>query len=300
MKIALKIVSIVGLVIWTACCFFGLFFATDGNYMVTVSVTLLFAVAMFLSYFLMRKMQDKSATQGNRDRAKTVGLIMLAIYVIASVCSAFYINHLVKSFNCKEEIQRRAANAINELNVTFSEDAGPNSYRAWVDEEKGRYERHLMNHPEEVGNNSIEKELADFESTLLPEDYEVLEANVNETTEQIKASVVDGWYIPTLLTRLKELQNKPLWEEQVVDYSTAHEYTKYDSFDKEIVSSEDCKSLTDELTHADFNISSIAILIVLALQLIILLGYLMSLKTGGKNDKIVTSDQGSMRSWSSK
>jgi hypothetical protein len=37
----------------------------------------------------------------------------------------------------------------------------------------------------------------------------------------------------------------------------------------------------------------------LALQVIILLGYLLGLKTGGKNDKIVTDDHGSIRSWSS-
>jgi ABC-type multidrug transport system fused ATPase/permease subunit len=297
LKLVFMIISIIGLLFWTVCCFLGLYFATDGKLMIAIPVALVIALALFFSYLLMLKMQDKSATQGNRDRAKTLGIIMLCVYAVVTVCSAFYINHLVKTYDSKSDIQRTAAAAIEELDVTFSEDANTeNSYRDYVYTELGRYKRHVRVNPESITTDTTLL-WPKFNESLLENGYQNLETTVNETTSQIRASVVDGWYLPTLLTRLKELERKTEWEEKVVEFSKNHEYTQDDPFVP--VSTVSSANLSDPLTHADFKVSIPAILIMLALQVIILLGYLLGLKTGGKNDKIITNDHGSMRSWSS-
>lgn len=298
MKIALKIVGIIGLLFWTACCFLGVYFATDGKLVIAIPVTLLIGVALFLSYLLMLKLQDRAVTQGNRDRAKTTGIIMLCVYIVATLCSAYYINHLVKTYENKESIQNIAASAIEELNVTFDTIGADNSYRDWVRAELRDYKRNVRL---KVNNGTITTDTTllwtKFNGSLLDNGYKNLETTVNETTAQVNASVVDAWYLPTLLTRLKELERKKAWEDEAIEYSKGHEYTQDDPFAP--VSHIDCANLSNPLTQDNFKVSIPAILIMLALQVIILLAYLLGLKTGGKNDKIVTDDHGSTRSWSS-
>lgn len=298
MKIALKIVGIIGLLFWTACCFLGVYFATDGKLVIAIPVTLLIGVALFLSYLLMLKLQDRAVTQGNRDRAKTTGIIMLCVYIVATLCSAYYINHLVKTYENKESIQNIAASAIKELNVTFDPNETDNSYRDWVKKELRAYQRNTRI---KVNNGTITTDTTllwtKFNGSLLDNGYKNLETTVNETTAQVNASVVDAWYLPTLLTRLKELERKKAWEDEAIEYSKGHEYTQDDPFTP--VSRIDCANLSNPLTQDNFKVSIPAILIMIALQVIILLAYLLGLKTGGKNDKIVTDDHGSTRSWSS-
>ena len=53
LKLVFLIVSLIGLLFWTACCFLGLYFATDGKLMVAIPVTLIIALALFFSYLLM-------------------------------------------------------------------------------------------------------------------------------------------------------------------------------------------------------------------------------------------------------
>lgn len=298
MKIALKIVGIIGLLFWTACCFLGVYFATDGKLVIAIPVTLLIGVALFLSYLLMLKLQDRAVTQGNRDRAKTTGIIMLCVYIVATLCSAYYINHLVKTYENKESIQNIAASAIKELNVTFDTIGADNSYRDWVRAELRDYKRNVRL---KVNNGTITTDTTllwtKFNGSLLDNGYKNLETTVNETTAQVNASVVEAWYLPTLLTRLKELERKKAWEDEAIEYSKGHEYTQDDPFTP--VSRIDCANLSNPLTQDNFKVSIPAILIMIALQVIILLAYLLGLKTGGKNDKIVTDDHGSTRSWSS-
>lgn len=298
MKIALKIVGIIGLLFWTACCFLGVYFATDGKLVIAIPVTLLIGVALFLSYLLMLKLQDRAVTQGNRDRAKTTGIIMLCVYIVATLCSAYYINHLVKTYENKESIQGIAASAIEELNVTFDTIGADNSYRDWVRAELRDYKRNVRL---KVNNGTITTDTTllwtKFNGSLLDNGYKNLETMVNATTAQVNASVVEAWYLPTLLTRLKELERKKAWEDEAIEYSKGHEYTQDDPFTP--VSRIDCANLSNPLTQDNFKVSIPAILIMIALQVIILLAYLLGLKTGGKNDKIVTDDHGSTRSWSS-
>lgn len=295
LKLVFLIVSLIGLLFWTACCFLGLYFATDGKLMVAIPVTLIIALALFFSYLLMLKLQDKNATQGNNDRAKTVSIVMICVYAVATICSAYYINHLVKTYDSKADIQRTAATAIEELEVTFSDDANTeNSYRDWVYTELERYKRHVRVNSE---NFTTDTTLLwpKFKESLLENGYQNLETTVNENTRQIRASVVDTWYLFSLLTRLKDLERKAEWEEAVVEFSKNHEYTQNEPFAP--VSTVSTANLSTPLTQDNFKVSVPAILIMVALQVIILLGYLLGLKTGGKNDKIVTTDHGSIRTW---
>lgn len=311
MKKALKIVSIVGLLFWMACCYLGLFFAT-GNYLITIVVTLLIGVAMFLSYLLMLKLQDKGATQGNRDRARASGLAMLGVYVVASLVSAFYINHLVKTFEYKEEIQNEAKEAVNELRVTFNKEKDnpvANSYRDWVNKRVGD----LVTHLEAIDYEGKTYTLAEtFAKNLLGTaeggnsegGYENKESEVNMALDDIQRHVVDNWNMFYVLGDLKELGNKETWEKDVEKFSKPESYNDLAESAKDVLN-QPFKPLQDhpapditKLTQATFSISGMAILFIVALQIIILLGYLLGMKTGGGRDKIVTSDTGATRSWS--
>ena len=301
MKTALKIVSIVGLLFWTACCFFGLFFASKGNWTMAIPITLLLGVALFVSYLIMLKMQDKGLVQGDRDRARTTGIIMLCVYIIATLISAFYVNHFIKTFESKDEIRAKVAPAVDELKVTFDQSGDVRgSYLNWVEAAAGSYATYLENNPT---GGSIDTEIANFEDALLGneagsgEDFASLAANVNERLKSIENVVVDRWWITLLLQRIEELQTqKPVWEGKVLEFSKKHEYAVTD-LPYELQSKHNYADITAPLTDANFKVSGTSILIMVALQVLILLGYLLSLKTGGKQGKIVTDDRGSLRSW---
>lgn len=314
MKIALKIVSIIGLIFWTICCFFGMFFAFNGNYVIAIPLTLLVGVALFLSYLLMLKMQDKSATQGNRDRARTIGFIMLGVYVVATICSAYYINHIVKTMECKDEVRAKVSPALDELALTFDMVCDENnctsdkigSYLNWVSAAAASYAMHLE---AEGTSGNVDSQVANFRDRLLgtetgsESDFYSLAKTVNGEIVSIKNIVVDRWWLPTLYDRLNELQTKKKsdWESKVVEFSEKDEFAKTD-YPYQLKSENNFSDteLTDFLTQDNFKVSGTAILIMVALQVLILLGYLLGLKTGGKNDKIVTDEHGSTRSWSSR
>lgn len=310
MKIALKIVGIIGLVLWTACCFFGLFYSVNGLWLPTIVITLLIAVALFLSYLLMLKMQDTSATMGNRDRAKRTGIIMLCVYVLASLVSAFYINHFIRTFECKDEIRAKVGPALDELNLTFDYVDGTDtiysdkvgSYLNWVGGALDSYKIHL----EAVGTNGYEdtqisqlKDRLTGKDSESDSDYYTLAYEVKEKLGSIQNVVIDRWWITLVFQRLNELQTqKSLWESKVLEFSQRDEWAKTNhAF--QLQSNHNYNDLTAPLTQTGFKVSGLSILIIVVLQVIILLGYLLGLKSGGKNDKIITDDHGSIRSWSS-
>lgn len=311
MKTALKIVSIVGLLFWTACCYLGMFYATEGNYAVAICVTLLIAVALFLSYLLMLKMQDKGLVQGNRDRARTTGIIMLGVYIVATLCSAFFVNHFVKSFDGKETIQNEAKLSVDELKTTFNEENDnlvPNSYRNWVNDQTSALGIHLSDINYE---GTITETQSEFSKKMLGTTgdqntpcYANLEQQVNDELFRIENAVVNAWNPFNALQCLKQLRNKSNWEAQVVEFSKPESHDNLMDFEKHVlktpfnpVQDHDAPSIAP-LTEANFSVTGISILIMVALQILILLGYLLSLRTGGGRDKIATSETGSIRSWS--
>lgn len=298
LRLVLKIVGSAGIALWLVCCFFGLFFATNGNPIIAWPITLLIGVLLFLSFFLMLKMQDKETRLMDAKRAKTMEWVWLGVYLVVMLFSAYYVNHLVRTYEYREEIREQASNAINELEITFSADETVDySYREWVSQELTRFQMHVEDNPEEYqGDHDLL--WISFEESLLYKGYENLESRINGCLGQVKASVVDNWYLPTVLQRLTELTQKDEWERQVVEFSRGHSYTKDDPYQP--VSNYNCYGITDGLIHPSFSFSFMSILIIVAIQLMILLGYLISLKSGGGQDKIQTSDDGAIRSWSNK
>lgn len=315
MKIALKIVSIIGLLFWTACCFFGMLYAFNGRLEIAIPLALLVGVALFLSYLVMLKMQDKNATQGNRDRAKTMSFIMLGVYVVAAICSAFYINHLVKVENeYKEETKENAELAIKELQTVFGNENTADSYMHYVQESAlPTYGTQLM---QVSGQSALtqkdEDDMYELETWLLGTDQYASKESFSELQKTVvqkmtqTSGAVKNWNVFTsvsVLGRLKELiGSKPEYEAQLLSWVKSREKEAYPFLHDEpfvYVPKEDCSNLLENVTHASFGISITAILIMVALQVIILLGFLLGMKTGGKPDKIVTSEKGSTRSWPS-
>lgn len=302
MKTALKIVSIVGLLFWITCCFFGLFFVSKGTWVIAISIALLLGVALFVSYLIMLKMQDKDITQGNRDRARVTGIIMLCAYIVATLVSAYYVNHFVKTFEQKKDIRKKVGPAINELKVTFDQSGKvKGSYLEWVESAAGSYKTHLENNPT---GGAIDTEVTDFKDALLgnnagsENNFESLAVKVNESLVDIENVIIDRWWIPTLLQRIDELQTqKQEWEEKVVEFSKKHEYAVTD-LPYQLQSKHNYSNISEPLTDANFKVTGTSLIVMIALQVIILLGYLLGMKTGGGRDKIVTSETGSIRSWS--
>lgn len=317
MKIALKIVGIIGLLFWTVCCFFGMLYAFNGRLELAIPLTLLIAVALFLSYLLMLKLQDRAVTQGNRDRAKTTGIIMLCVYIVATLCSAFYINHLVKVENeYKKDTKTNAELAIKELETLFGDKKTADSYEHYIygdSKALATYETQLKGNS---GQNSLSKkdesDMEELENWLLGTDQETSKESFVELKKTVEKELknpkkaINKWNVfnsATVMRYLKELvSNKPKYEKQLMTWVKSREDEKYPFLQEEPFNYQpqvDCSNLLDKVTQPDFKVSITAILIMIALQVIILLAYLLGLKTGGKNDKIVTDDHGSTRSWSS-
>ncbi len=311
LKLVLMIVSIIGLLFWTACCFLGMLYAFDGRLEIAIPLTLLLAVALFLSYLLMLKTQDKNATQGNRDRAKTLGVVMIAVYAVATLVSAFYINHLVKVENeYKKETKDNATLAIKELETEFGDAETAGSYEHYIyNTAIPTFETQLnlnMTANDSTDLELLEKWLLGIDQFASSGSFSELREAVEKETKKMK-NAVKKWNVfnsVSVLRQLKELiENKPKQEEQLKAWVKSREKEEYPflhdepyEFSPEV----DCTHLLDQVTHSSFKVSLVAILIMLALQVVILLGYLLGIKTGGKNDKIVTSDTGSTRSWPSR
>ena len=321
MKTALKIVGLVGLVLWTACCFFGLFYATNGNWLPAIVFTLLLAVALFLSYLLMLKMQDSNVTMGNRDRAKRTGIIMLCVYIIASLVSAFYINHLVKTeIDEKDQVKAQALQAVNELKTFFNTDTETEGNYRWYVESIAlpTYETKWLEKNEGMSTEShqYESDMEDFESYLLgisdsgnSDAFNGMEKTVNKDVKTME-KVFKNWNVFTSPAAIKQLQHlekqKPEYEKWLSDWAKSREDEKYEEYpflrDEErfmVSPTVSCTDIAAPLAKTGFKVSGPAILIIIGLQVVILLGYLLGLKSGGKNDKIITDDHGSIRSWSS-
>lgn len=302
MKTALKIVSIVGLLFWITCCFFGLFFVSKGHWEIAIPVALLLGVALFVSYLIMLKMQDKGLVQGNRDRARVTGIIMLCAYIVATLVSAYYVNHFVKTFEYKDNIRAKVKPAINELMVTFDTTGNvEGSYLKWVEAAAGSYRNQLKLYPPEVGDTSTA--IKNFYAVLKGtepgsvENFMNFADTVNSSLSSIEYVVIDHWLITSLWQRIHELEyEKQRWENKVLEFSKKDKYAETD-YPYQLQSKHDCSNISEPLTDANFKVTGTSLIVMIALQVIILLGYLLSLKTGGKQGKIVTDEHGSLRSW---
>lgn len=297
LKLVLKIVGAIGIAFWTACCFLGLFFASDGNMMVAIPITLIIAVLLFLSYFLMMKFQDKDTRQGNAKNAKTLELVFLAVYLVVMVCSAYYVNHIVKvETEYKDQVRNDALQAIEELSITFDNeeyDFSQKSYRQYVDDQTNSYITQLKKEDAYRGDN--DPKVSDFTEYMLgngqhrddDDNYSNLEMEVNDKLDMIYNGVYD-WNIFSVLPMLHDLEiYKPIWEEKLMEYSRAKESEEYPFLAEEpfrggeYYSDYDCYGLSEPLTHANFQISGKTVLITVVLQIVILLAYLLFIKWGG-------------------
>lgn len=311
LKLVLKIVGAIGIAFWIACCFLGLFFASDGNMLVAIPVTLVIAVLLFLSYFLMIKFQDKETRQGNAKNAKTLELVFLTVYLVVMVFSAYYVNHIVKvETEYKDQVRNEARQAIEELKITFDNkeyDFSQKSYRQYVDDQTNSYITQLKKEGSYKGDK--DPKIYDFIEYMIGygqhenDDYNYLnlEKEVNDKLEMIYKGVY-YWKMFSVLPFLHDLEvYKPIWEENLMEYSRAKESEKYPFLAEEpfrggeYYSEYDCHGLSEPLTRTSSQISGMTILIIVVLQIVILLAYLLFIKWGGTRRGPKPSDN--IRHW---
>lgn len=305
LRLVLKIVGALGIAFWLVCCFLGLFYASDGNSLVAFPVTFFIGVLLFLSYFLMMRFQDKDTRQGNAKNAKTQELVFLAVYFVVMVCSAYYVNHIVRvETKLKAEVRDKAIGAIDELTTIFDTDLDHNdndSYRKYVSKQVDIYKTRLQAENSNVEQSSV----VNFRNYMLGLDeysyaennYSNLEMEVNKKLDLIDKSVT-LWNLFSVLPSLHDLEtNKLIWENKVEEYSKAKKNEEYPFVEPFECKSKyyDCTNLTEPLTHATFQFSGTAVLIIVVLQIVILLAYLLFAQWPQKNSRPKLDD--GMRTW---
>jgi len=317
-KIIFLIVSVVGLILWTLCFFFGFNYTQNGALMVSIPVALFAFLLIGFMIFLMRRFCDPKGSD-NYQVAKNTERAALIVYAVASLFTALYIGHFISvSMNGKTAVQDKVTKEIQELYRIFDMpeqeeegdsvmasqnedlwlyDAMEGSYLAWVFEETDNYYKEMS--AKETDSTTVEvmmRQLGD--SLLVYSGFDNLQHEVRTFLYDCEAAV-DNWNWLTVTEKISLLEaNKKEWENEVEKCAVYCQYTKNEGYkcnSKE--NHTDIAASLTSLSTADFSISGILLIIVL--QIMMLLTYLASRPKTGK-DPLRYNDSSFARSYGGK
>lgn len=272
MKLFLNILSAIGITVWTVAFFFGIHYLVSGAFEVSIPVALFLGVTLGVLINRLKYFSNKR-NYVHRGYAKTAEMIALCVYVVVSLISSYYIIHCVAvATKYKTEVQKLAIEELDEIKVMINPSAISGSYKFYVVEQCGDYEKA---NPNNSSPETLNVEKAQLESLLMEvSGYKKLCNEMTDFWGYADANIRQwNWlYVGQYLTQLQT--EKPKWEAALVEcsrngaeYSPVHYLyqpltTNYPDIDKKI-------------TTASFSgITVWSILLILVLQTMILLTYL--------------------------
>jgi len=214
-----------------------------------------------------------------------------------SLGSAIFLCHFVKvSLVDQKEVQNKAKQQMQELGRIFSDDCIAGSYMQWVADETDNLRIKLEG--EGMVESTIKVKMSDLENELLETSgFNQLKNEVNEFLSHCDYSV-SNWVwltVPNYLSNLQE--NKPVYEQKVVECSKLSAYTAESPYDcNSKYSYPDLAKTLEQVSLSDIGLWSV--LLVVILQILILLSYLAGRPDTGEDPTRYKGTWG--RSWQNK
>ena len=119
------ILACIALVVWVAASFLGFVYTGVDTF---VSVIFVFAILLLMGLGLWLMIQSNLAADSTSRKKKQIRLAGWALFIVGAVVSLFFLNHFVKVWIDKPEVQNEARMQLDELNTTFAESPEENSY----------------------------------------------------------------------------------------------------------------------------------------------------------------------------
>lgn len=276
MKIFLRILSVLGLLVWCACFALGYNYKEGGALMMSLMLGLALLVAMGLFLYLMNRWGNPTSGE-HKANARSYEIICGVLYAVMVALSVTGVARFITvQSRVQNEVRPLAEERINELETVFGDESVAGSYRSYVEARKETYAVEVAAKyagiDEEGKQQNVELEVSRLEDELTKNGtFDDTKANVDDFLAHCKYSVMH--WVPWTITRyLADLDaNLPVWETEVVKMSTDCKYTTLEAYSIESVAKD---SLLDMVKNPKGGVfSALAIIVMLSLQIAILLFY---------------------------
>lgn len=300
-NIGLSILSVIGLVLWTAASFLGLFFYSGGSYGISIPLAVAVGGLMALFLFLTRR-YTSFAAQGYRTReANRFRWIYLGLYIFVSLGSVFFVMHAVAvSTTIKNDYRTSALEDLRGLYNIVDKNAPDGSYAEYVNNQVNRYRQ---------GNGHKDASTLNFECQQLRERLEK-RSGYNNLSDVVKEYwseadyTVRNWdlfYLPSTVNTYHD--KEAAWVDSIQSCSNAGAAGIYATLHTPYISTYKPKSdlyyKFRSINSSDF--SGWCIPVALLLQILILGSWIAMLKGGNERSTGVnTSEYGGGVVWDSK
>lgn len=291
-NIALIILSVLGLLLWTAGTFIGLFFYSGGSYGISIPLALAIGGLMALFLYLTRRYTALSTKGYRAKEAKRYKWLYLALYIVVSVASICFVMHSVAvTTTIKNDCRTAALEDLRGIYNLVDKNAPDGSYPKYVNMQIDRYRQ---------GNGHKNASTLNFECDQLRQRLEEKSGYNNlrdEITEywQTADYTVRSWdliFLPSMLNTFHDRQT--VWVDSLQTCSAAGDSDIYKSLHTPYIVS--YKPQTDlyhkfrSLNISDF--SGWSIPIALLLQLLIIGSWLAMLKGGSHRSSGIEDGDG--------
>lgn len=296
-NIGLTILSIIGLILWTAGIFIGLFFISGGSYGISIPVSIAVGGLMGLFIYLMRRYTSLEKRGYRAREAAKYKWLYTALYIFAALASAYFVMHAVAvTTTVKNECRTAALEDLRSLyNVVDKVNAPDGSYPEYVTNQVELYRR---------GNSHKDASTLRFECDQLRQRLEKTSGfdnlhDVIVTYWQEADATVRDWdllYLPSTMNTLHDKQT--IWMDSIRACAEAGSFDRYKKnhtpYTTSFSPNSDLYNKFRSVNSSDF--SGWSIPVVLLLQILILGAWLMMLKGGaerstgintGKDDNLI-------------
>lgn len=290
-NIGLSILSVIGLLLWTAAAFLGLFFYSGGSYGISIPLAVAIGGLMALFLFLTRRYTAFSAHGYRAREAKKYKWIYLALYIIISLGSICFVMHAVAvSTTIKNDCRTAALEDLRGLYNIVDRNAPDGSYPEYVNNQVRRYRQ---------GNGHKDASTLNFECQQLRErlekrsGYNNLADVVREYWSEADYTVRnwDLFYLPSTANTYHDKQT--VWVDSIQGCSNAGAAGIYAMLHTPYIAGYKPKA---ELYHKFRSINSSdfsgwCIPVALLLQILILGSWIAMLKGGNERSTGVNTDE---------
>ena len=203
MKVFMRLLWIVGILVWAACFALGFNYKYGDSITTTVILFVALLGIMGTDIFLLNRFVSPNSGV-NRKNARTKEIVCLAVYVIMMVLSLGSVAHYIHvESNVKSNVRQEARNRINDIRRVFADSETSGSYLYHVEEYKGKYEDRLDN--EGVKQITKETKLSTFNKDMLGDVlYDETKSGITTILDECESHVNNWvpWNINEYLTTL--------------------------------------------------------------------------------------------------
>lgn len=279
-NIILTILSGLGLTLWTAGVFLGLYFFSGGSLGLSIPVALATGGLMALFMWFVRRYTRFSAISYRKKDSDRYRWLYLGLYVLMTVGSVWFVMHAVAvTTTIKSDYRDATIKDLAGLYNLVDKRAPDGSYQEYVGEQVRRYRQ---------GNGHKDSSTLDFECSQLEQiltktsGFNTLQKEIEQYWSEADYTVKnwDLWYLPSTVKTFHD--SYPGWKKSLEECSNAGNSgiytTLHTPYKVKFTPETDLYYSFSSVSGADFNVWSI--LVVILLQILILGAWLAMLQGG--------------------